>query len=155
MQSLQRLVAPLACAAPAHLLAAQNPATLDVDDLSTGLGSAGGASFDLVGGHSIQFVAGGDPGELVLLFLSALPPGPNPPQLGGVPLNFDPSQFFLLANGLANPTAVIDAATGGWTLPLTAPNGLPLGIQLVAPWSRDRQLLSVAAFAEATLATMG
>ncbi|MEO9787195.1 MAG: amidase family protein, partial [Aurantimonas coralicida] len=35
------------------------------------------------------------------------------------------------------------------------PNGLPLGIQLVAPWSRDRQLLSVAAFAEATLATMG
>lgn len=35
------------------------------------------------------------------------------------------------------------------------PNGLPLGIQLVAPWSQDRQLLSVAAFAEATLATMG
>jgi len=126
MQSLQRLAAILACAVPAHVLAAQNPATLDVDDLSTGLGSAGGASFDLVGGHSIQFVAGGDPGELVLLFLSPLPPGPNPPQLGGVPLHFDPSQFFLLANGLANPTAVIDAA-GGWTLPLTAPNGLPLG----------------------------
>lgn len=122
MHRLPRLAFALASLPLA--LHAQNPATLLVDDLSNGASSAGGPSFDLVGGHTVQFTAGGDPGELVLLFLSALPPGPNPPQLGGVTLNFNPAEFFLLANGLGDPSAVLDAA-GSWSLATTAPNGLP------------------------------
>ncbi|QQP87581.1 amidase [Skermanella sp. TT6] len=40
------------------------------------------------------------------------------------------------------------------TLPCAkGPNGMPLGIQLVAPWRRDARLMAVAAFAERALAS--
>ena len=115
-----------AAAALAAAAAAQNPATLEFNDQTSGTGSAGGGAFDLVGGHAVSFDVGGDSGELVLLLLSPLPAGPNPPLVGGVPLHVDLAASCLLASGLTDPMAVLDAS-GGFSFPLTIPNGLPVG----------------------------
>lgn len=105
------------------------PPTYEIQDLTAGVGSNGTGMFDLVSGHSVRVDFGGDPGEAVLLLVSVVPPGPNPPLIGGTPLAVDINSMVVLLNGLAISFLQI-GPTGTLMLPATIPANLPIGVDL-------------------------
>lgn len=129
MHSLARL-APLGLLALAAPVAAQNPATLALLDGTSGevFNDTGFFRHD----HDVAFLTGGDPGEIVLLVISPLPGPSNPPVLfNGVPIGFDLTFHFVLANGFLDPSGVVGA--GGFSqFNLTIPETLPVGAQVYA-----------------------
>ncbi len=96
------------------------PNGYELDDVTSGSGSNGTGSFELIGGHVVRVRAHGTPGRVVWLLLSPNPAPIPAPVIGGTPLGVDPGTTSILVLGTL-------PASGGIAVTATVPNDVPFG----------------------------